>query len=177
MSGKARRVATAGVTSSGVAGSPSNTPATASIHSRGTASGFKFDQAMACKLLRRAANGAKASRRRSAKSRWIGCRLRKPAQLAFQLGAIGGRQIDQTQPFTEDAGQRRGPVTMPADDPRRRLLQARVRPRPAVPRRTSGRDRPPSIWSSATIAALTVRGLSLDSPASVPFGSPISINA
>ena len=125
--GKARRVATAGATSSGVAGSPSSTLATASTHSRGTASAFKFDQAMACRLLRRAAGGAKASRSRAARSRWIGAAwANRPSWRSSSARSAGGK-IDPHQPFTEDTGQRNGPVTMPADDPGRRLLEARLR--------------------------------------------------
>ena len=118
-----------------------------------------------------------ASRSRAASSRWIGAACGEPAELALQLGPLGGRQIGPHQPFAEDAGQRAGPLGMPADDPRGRLLERRL-----------GRGQQPRDELRVETAAVhlverdhrgpaSFAGSSLDSPAAVAFGSPISIKA
>ena len=104
-------------------------------------------------------------------------RLGEAAQLPFQLGSLGGREVGSNQPFTEDAGQRVGPLAMPADDPRRRLLEGGFGRRPAAPRRIAvrGRRRPSGRARPSPHGAREYSGCCR--PAAVSLGSAISINA
>ena len=102
--------------------------------------------------------------------------LCQAAQLLFQLGSLGGGRSVRSSRSPRTPASRAGPFAVPAHDPRRRLLERRVgRGEQAGDER--GSSRPPSIWSSATIAARSVRGFLLFRPAAVASGSAISIRA
>ena len=117
-SGSARAAATASGIELGIRrGLSSSAAARPEIQLDGTCFSFRPDQAMACKLLCRAACGAEASRKRVARSSWIGRGLCQAAQLFFQFGALGRRQIGPIQPLAQDAGRRACPFAVPAHDP------------------------------------------------------------
>ena len=116
-SGRARAAATASGMSSALAGFSSSTTASPEIQPDGTCFSFRPDQAMACRLLCRAACGSGGVVQSIGEELLDRRGLCQPAELLFQLGALGGGEVGLIEPPAQDAGQRACPFRMAADDP------------------------------------------------------------
>ena len=87
------------------------------IQPGGTCFSFSPDQAIACRLLRRAARGASCVVQ-SIRQQLLDRRgLSQPAKLLFQVGSLGRGKVGPVEPPAQDAGQVACPFAVAADDP------------------------------------------------------------
>ena len=167
--GRARAVATAAATSAGVARlgrSAAQAIASAATHARGTSFGFRPDQAMACRQLRRSARRRRGVAQPRGQELLDRRRLGEPAELSLQLGPLGGREVGPVQPLAQDARQLARPTRGAGRRSTRPSPSASRSVEASSPATNFGSSPPPSIWSSATIAARRVaRRFELASPA------------
>ena len=162
-----RAVATAGMTSSAVPGSPEYPPARRRLHSWGrppvSSSTGPSPAARSSEL--------PVSRRGLASRSASNCCTADPlANRASCRGQFRPARSDSAPSRRAGRGenrQRLGPLRLPAGDPPRGFLQTSRRCEPSCAVTLSRSRRPPSIWSRAVSAARRVRALGLLRPAAV----------